>query len=703
MAGSVVKRLSSSGLAQGGFAFFVATGAVSVSNFLFHVVVSRLLGPSNYGALGALLNVLLLLAVPLGAIQAAVTRSESALQHSEGHGIGLRSAMMRSVVAGVIGMFVLALLSPVIRGYLHLPSVWSVVLLSIWVLPAIIGAVAQGVLMGRLKFGPVSLAMLLGGVIGRLLLGVLLIELGFGILGAVAASVLSQVIQTAIVCIPLISEFMHSKGYSVGVGLRSGVLSVLALGGYWLLGTEDTVLARHFLSAHSAGLYAASSTAGRIALFLPGAIALIAFPRFSRDKGRGELARNTLRWSLAVVGLLGLGAAAVLALLPSLVVSILFGSGYVGAASTVRILGMEGAGLGVAGLLIYYHLARESLGSLYGWVGAALAFVGVEFFHGSTVSIALVVLLSVAVITVLSFGAAVHALWRDPLIEDLGDVRRRLFEPQEDGDEIDVTLVVPYYNPGKALSNHISELSAVLESKELSYEIIAVSDGSTDGSPDTLDGLLPLVLSNVELPRNYGKGHALRVGLAQGRGKYLGFIDADGDIPAYQVAALVDLIRDTRPDIVTGSKRHPDSDVYYPPIRRVYSWGYQLLIKVLFNLSVTDTQTGLKVIRREVLAQVLPLMVEKRFAFDLELFVVAKRLGFTDVVEAPVVIQRRFTSTVSIKAVRGMMIDTLGILYRLRVLRYYDRVQSELSESSNVACPIGNGSAIAEMPSITRS
>ena len=681
----LLKRMASSGIAQGGLGFFVATGAVSVSNFLFHVVISRLLGPSVYGALGALLNVLLILSVPLGAIQAAVTRSESAHLHSEGHGIGLRSAMMRAGLTGVIGTVVLIVFSPLIASYLHLSSVESTMILAIWVIPALIGAVAQGVLMGRLRFAPVSVAMLLGGVVGRLALGIILVEMGFGLVGAVAASVLAQIIQTAIVCFPLASEFVHSKGYSIGVGLRSGVLSVLALGGYWVLGTEDTVLARHFLPAHSAGLYAAASTAGRIALFLPGAIALIAFPRFSKESGTGELARSTLRWSLATVSVLGLGTAIVLLIVPSLVIEVLFGSSYLGAADTIRVLGFEAAGLGFAGLLLYFHLARESLDSLYGWVGALLAFIGVEFFHGSTVSIALVMLVSVGVISVLSFGSALHALWRDPIIEDLGDIRKRLFESSGDEDEVDITLVIPYYNPGKALSRHVSDLAKVLDSKELTYEIIAVSDGSTDGSPDTLTGLLPIsVLSSFVLPRNYGKGHALRVGLAQGRGKYLGFIDADGDIPALQLAGLIDLVRETQPDIVTGSKRHPDSSVYYPPIRRVYSWGYQQLIKVLFNLSVKDTQTGMKVIRREVLAQVLPLMVEKRFAFDLELFVVAKRLGFNNVIEAPVLIQRRFTSTVSLKAVRGMMIDTLGIFYRLRVLRYYDRNMTRIEIPSSL-------------------
>jgi hypothetical protein len=64
-------------------------------------------------------------------------------------------------------------------------------------------------------------------------------------------------------------------------------------------------------------------------------------------------------------------------------------------------------------------------------------------------------------------------------------------------------------------------------------------------------------------------------------------------------------------------------------------------------------------------------MVEKRFAFDLELFVVARQQGFRNFVEMPVSIGERFSSTVSLRSVRDMLLDTLAIFYRLRILRYY--------------------------------
>lgn len=674
MVDRLIERFRSSSIAQGGLAFFVASIGLSLSNFIFHIVISRLLGPSNYGALGALLNVVLLLAVPLGAVQAIITRTEAACNNGKSQGIGVRAAVIRSFLVGAIFTVLFIALAPFLTSYLHLSSIWFVVISSGWILPALIGAILQGVLMGRLRFRPVSVAMILGGGIARLGFGVALVEMGFGLQGAIAATVLSQIVATSILFFPLISEFIHSKKQSVGIGFKGSILTLTALVGYWVIATEDTVLARHFLSAHDAGWYAAAATAGRIALFLPGAIALIAFPKFSQDKGRGELARQTLRWSLAITALLGLSTALVLLVIPSFVVSILFGSNYLGAVGAVMILGFEAAGLGMAALLTYFHLARESYNALYGWLGAAIAFIGINIFHHSITQIAFVMLISIGVVVIVLFITAVNGLLNDPSFGDFSRPRKEDFAKLE-GDPCGLSLVIPYYNPGPSLVKHVLEISEILEQSGINYEILTVSDGSTDGSPRSLDGLLPSILRNIEMLRNHGKGQALRVGLSQSRGKYLGFIDADGDIPAFQLLQFIDTIKKFQPDIISASKRHPDSEVFYSPVRRLYSWGYQQITRTLFRLSIRDTQTGIKFIRREVLSDVLPLMVEKRFAFDLELFVVAKHLGYRKIIELPVHIQRRFTSSISLKAVKGIFLDTLGIFYRLYILRYYDSAQ----------------------------
>ncbi|HYA44458.1 MAG TPA: glycosyltransferase [Acidimicrobiales bacterium] len=240
---------------------------------------------------------------------------------------------------------------------------------------------------------------------------------------------------------------------------------------------------------------------------------------------------------------------------------------------------------------------------------------------------------------------------------------------------LDLTVVVPYYNPGKLLVPTIERLLKVLDATDATYEVIAVSDGSTDGSDAELDLALAgrPQLANVVLSRNQGKGAALRLGLARGRGRYLGFIDADGDLDPILFDSFQTMVRLYSPDIILGSKRHPLSEVEYPWLRRLYSWGYQQLVRSLFRLNIRDTQTGIKLVRRDVLAAVLPRMVEKRFAFDLELFVIARRLGYRRFLEAPIRLRHQFTSTVSWRSVYRSLLDTAAIWYRLRILRFYDR------------------------------
>ena len=91
--------------------------------------------------------------------------------------------------------------------------------------------------------------------------------------------------------------------------------------------------------------------------------------------------------------------------------------------------------------------------------------------------------------------------------------------------------------------------------------------------------------------------------------------------------------------------------------------------RVLFGLDVTDTQVGLKVFSRAVVDEVVPLLVVKRFAFDLELLAVANAVGRGRVRELPVRLEYRFSgSGVGSSAVARALIDTAAIFYRLRLL-----------------------------------
>ena len=240
------------------------------------------------------------------------------------------------------------------------------------------------------------------------------------------------------------------------------------------------------------------------------------------------------------------------------------------------------------------------------------------------------------------------------------------------GDRPIVSVVIPYYNPGGRLRSTVEHVVRVLDASGISFEIITVSDGSTDGSPCSLEGLPESAVRRVAYATNVGKGHALRTGLALCRGDYVGFIDADGDISPEFLTSFVVAMQVEEPDMVVGSKRHPGSSVHWTPLRRLYSWGHQTLIRRLFSLDVKDTQVGIKLMRRRVVTDVLPMLRESRFALDLELLVLAQRLGHTHIIEAPVEIEERSGSTISVHRAWRLLADTVGIFVRLSVRHQYD-------------------------------
>ena len=682
-------RFASALSGPGAVSFVVATAGVGVSNFVFHVVSSRLLGPSHYGGLGALLNVLTLLAVPLGAVQLAVTQ---AVVHGreQGRPRSIRRLTGQGAFGGLLAAAVLIALAPALSGFLHLDSALAVSVLALWLPLASAGSVLQGALIGELRFKPVAFAAFLGGGPVRLGLGAALTLLGGGVVGAIGATVGAQA-MTTVLLVNAARPSLSKGGDQLRAPLSETAVSALALAGYTVLTGIDTFLAQHFLAAASAGQYAAAAIAGHIALFLPGAVVMVAFPQLAEGRGRSARSRTAFAQAFMFTSALGFVAAGVLALFAPRVVGILFGRAYQPAASAVGILGLESAVLGLVGLLTYFHIARHSRMALLPWAGGALAAGTVALFHGGLVSIATGMLVVAAVVLAAELAPALGALVRSVASERAVPVpAARLCEAPT----LDLTVVVPFYNPGPRFAAHLGQVVDALEAAGATFEVLAVSDGSTDGSSALAEGLRPDVVRVISFDQNQGKGAALRAGFDAGHGRWLGFIDGDGDLPGALLTRFVELVMREEPDVLLGSKRHPTSQVAYPPLRRLYSRAYQLLNWALFRLPVRDTQTGVKFVRRDVLADVLPRMLEKRYAFDLELLVVAWHLGYRRFAEAPVTIVERFTSTISLRAVWHMLIDTLAIFYRLRVLHHYASRDAHLPLPVPPALPAPAGAAL---------
>lgn len=664
-------RTRNAELARHGLILFVALGIANLSNYLFHVVISRLLGPEEYGALGALLTVFIIISVPAGALQTVVARRISVIRAAgddPAAGQTLKSALRAAALFGAGATLVLAALAPLGSRFLHIDSA-PTYLLAAYALPAVVAPVARGALQGRLLFGPLAAVVVVSTIL-RLALGVALVGTGAGVAGAVGASLASEVIGLAMALLP-VRGLVH-RAPSAGA-LPAGILgeartTMLILGGFWAVASADSFLVRHYFPTDTAGFYAAAAVAAHTVLFLSGAIALVAFPRFAESEGRSVEARRILFQSLVVVGVLGFSAAGALALFSPLAMRILFGGQFAAGTALLGTLAFAMALLGLTGILVYFHLASKSKAA-WSVMVALLAETGlVAAVHGSTLQVASVMLAVSAGLLLFNLIAA-YASPRE--IEIVSGSGRELWDPASH--DIDLSVVTPSYNPGSEFKRNLENLFRSLRQSGVRYEVIAVSDGSTDGSHDVVTEISYDGLRFIHYELNRGKGFALRTGLARARGRYVAFIDSDGDLDPSAIQSFLVLMNTYEPDLIVGSKRHPLSQVHYPPLRRFLSFVYSLLVRALFGIKVGDTQTGLKLARREVLARSLPRMLEKRFAFDLELLVVAKRLGYHRFFEAPVKLTYQFSSTISVKDALRILLDTLAIFYRRHILRYYDQ------------------------------
>ncbi|MDD3679363.1 MAG: glycosyltransferase [Candidatus Shapirobacteria bacterium] len=239
-----------------------------------------------------------------------------------------------------------------------------------------------------------------------------------------------------------------------------------------------------------------------------------------------------------------------------------------------------------------------------------------------------------------------------------------------------VSIIVPVFAQEKTIRQDLLRIDQTMKATRFEYEIIAVIDGQgKDRSFIQAKKLKLPKLKVVSYKENQGKGYAVRYGMVRARGDKIAFIDAGMDIDPNGISMVLEHMQWYQADIIVGSKRHLASKVDYPLTREIMSRVYHRLVWFLFGLRVSDTQAGLKVFRRSVLEKVLPRMLVKKFAFDVELLAIAKKLGFNRIYEAPIKLDRKrfeFSSTVDFNTAFEMVWNTLAVFYRLKILRYYD-------------------------------
>lgn len=376
-----------------GFLVIVVTVG-NVGNFVFHIYMSRNLGPDGYGQLTALLSLLYILSIPTMTIQASLAQfiaTRAALGDRAGARALYMGGLWRVGALALLATVAICACARVLGAYLHLADARLVWLLALLVGTTVMLPAFLGGLQGLRLFQPLGIALLLSLTV-KCGLGIGLVAGGGGVASAMVALVLSLGVAVAVAEFtlrrtwgptppaPVAPDFRPVLLYTIPVSLGFLALAPFA--------NLDIVLVRHYLPAVEAGRYASTMILGKAFLFLPVGIVLALFPNVAHAVARREDPRQLLWPALGLGAGLSLVGAVICLVVPGLLARLLVRSSDPTIVPLIRWVGFAMTPAGLGTILLQYHMARKHWRSLPGVLLAAAAFVlAVVFRHGSSVQV----------------------------------------------------------------------------------------------------------------------------------------------------------------------------------------------------------------------------------------------------------------------------------------------------------------------------
>lgn len=176
--------------------------------------------------------------------------------------------------------------------------------------------------------------------------------------------------------------------------------------------------------------------------------------------------------------------------------------------------------------------------------------------------------------------------------------------PPDDGQELDVTVVLPAYNEAGHIRQEIDRISAVLKDSPYGFEVLVIDDGSTDGTGDVVEGL-PFVRL-LRFAENRGSGTARRIGTSQARGRWVVWTDADLTYPNERIPEFIDVLEEGEYQQVVGARTSEEGTL--KPLRVPAKWAIRRLAEYLAQSRIPDLNSGLRAFSREAARPYLGLL-----------------------------------------------------------------------------------------------
>lgn len=362
-------------LARESMLVFGATTLTNLAAYGYHVLLSRSLGPAHYGTLGALLALGIVASVPAAGLQYAVARRVAVDPAGDGLA-SARGAATLAIGAGTVGLLATAGVSPLLAGFLH-ADVGAVLWFAVWLVPLALAPVLLGYLQGSRQFWWFSAAVVAVGATRVGMAAVVRLG-GFGVAGGVAAMALAS-LASVLVALPACRTIVRPRRPPGGLS-REIVANTVPFVALSVIAALDVVLARHYLDATQAGYYAAAAIAGKIVLWAPAALAMVAFPEFATSPPGGAVLRRTI----VLAGAVCLAALAGIELFKRPLIGGLFGSEFLPSTDVLALVALAMTCLAIVQVQVTWAIGRR-LHRMAAPLGGSVVVLAalLVVFHGS--------------------------------------------------------------------------------------------------------------------------------------------------------------------------------------------------------------------------------------------------------------------------------------------------------------------------------
>ena len=382
---------------------FIAGLLAGFFNYIFQIYMGRALGPEQYGILGALFSIFYIESYAYTGIDTIITKFVSEYKAKKQFG-KINSLIKRSFAKlsfyGFIGLIVYFLISKYIANFLNISNVFLVILMGVVMFLALLAIVMNGVLRGLQKFNWLAANNILTAF-AKLIFGVLLVTLGFGVAGALNSLNIAFAFAILIPLIPIWFVFRYKQEPINHIDIFKYSLPIfLAAISLLLITNFDLILVKHYFSSLESGFYAAASMLAKIIWFISTALVIVMFPKiadlYEKKKDTSSLLKNSLFYTF----LISFSVILVYFTAPTFISKLLYGPEY----EISGLIGLFALALGFFALnnvLVYYNLAiKKTRFVIFLILILFLEIASIVLFHNTLIEVVKVVLISNIVLLV---------------------------------------------------------------------------------------------------------------------------------------------------------------------------------------------------------------------------------------------------------------------------------------------------------------